>query len=165
MKKKIALFIIICISLFFIYLVTVLGKKNIGLCVDRLGLTKNSFQLKIDKNVSCKDLYIYWLGETEYTKGEEFNKILIYHQKFQSGILDSYGKNEFLIKYKSVNYKKMGILKLHPYAKHNYNVGIKLDADNLIINWSIENWYEHNIWQGNDTIRLTAESVNSVKNP
>ena len=156
MKKKIALLIIVCISLIFIFSVIILGKENVGLCIDKLGLTKNSFRFNVDKNISCKDLYIYWFGETEYTKGEELNKILVYHQKFQSDILDSYGKNEFLIKYKDINYKKMGILKLHPYAKHNYKVEIKLEDDNLIVGWCIENWYESDKHQSVDTINIKA---------
>lgn len=159
MKKKNKYFS--CIFLFFIVISIVvflwIGKMNIGLIIDRLGMTKNSFHIDIDKKLSSKDLSIYWIGESDYyikEDEEKLNRILIYHQKFQSDILDSYGKNRFLIKYKDINYKKIGILKLHPYAKHNYKIRIILEDDNMIINWSIKNWYDPNVVLGTDTIRL-----------
>jgi hypothetical protein len=156
MKKRnkvfsgIFLFIII-LAVLFIFRI---GKMNVGLFIDKLGLTKNSFQFIVDDKISYEDLFIYWFGETDYTKGEEFNKILIYHRKFQSDILDSYGKNVFLIKYKDTDCKRVGILKLHAYSKHNYKIDLKLDGENLIIDWSIKNWYETDIYQGSDTVRI-----------
>jgi hypothetical protein len=159
MKKKnkyfltIVLFIITFVIIFFLWI----GKMNIGLLIDRLGITKNSFQIDVDKSISSKDLFIYWFGEPDYYTKEnedELNRILIYHQTFQSDIVDSYGKNRFLIKYKDIYYMGVNILKLQAYSKHNYKINLKLEADNLIIDWSIKNWYDSDISQGLDTIKV-----------
>jgi hypothetical protein len=130
---------------------------NIGLIIDRLGMTKNSFQVDVDKSISSKDLYIYWFGEPNYhTKenADELNRILVYHRDFQSDIVDSYGKNKFLIKYKETYYKGVGFFKLHTYSKHNYKVNLKLEDENLIIDWSIKNWYDSDKYQGLDTVKV-----------
>lgn len=128
-------------------------KKNIGLFIDKTGLTKNTFNINIDNNLSHKDLFIYWLGETEYH--EDINKVLIYHHKLQSDIPETYGKNRFLLKYKKIRFSKIGILKLNPYAKHKYTISLKLHNNNLIIDWNIRNWYDPDIFSGNDTIKIT----------
>jgi hypothetical protein len=130
---------------------------NIGLFIDRLGMTKNSFQIDVDKSISPNDLYIYWFGEPDYYTKEnedELNRILVYHRKFQSDIVDSYGENRFLIKYKDTYYKGTSIFKLQAYSKHKYKINLKLEEENLIIDWSIKNWYDSDIYQGLDTVKV-----------
>jgi hypothetical protein len=48
----------------------------------------------------------------------------------------------------------MGILKLHAYSKYNYKIDLELIKDDLIIDWSIRNWYDPKIYQGRDTIKI-----------
>ena len=161
MKKKFYIGIALIVVMFTLLLIFGIGKVNIGLFLDKLGLTKNTFYINIDKDISSKDLYIYWFGEPDYYIKEDENKlnrILIYHQKIQSDILDSYGKNWFLVKYKNISYRKIGVFKTHAYSKYNYKIDLRLDEDNLIIDWRIKNWYNTEIYQGMDTISIDDTS-------
>jgi hypothetical protein len=156
-KNKYFLYIIPFFITFVIMFFLWLGKINIGLFIDRLGITKNSFLIDVDKSISSKDLFIYWFGEPDYYTKEnedELNRILIYHRKFQSDIIDSYGGNRFLIKYKDTYHKRMGIFKSQAYSKHNYKINMKLEDEKLIIDWSIKNWYDSDIYQGLDTVKI-----------
>jgi len=157
MKKNFYIGIILITIIFIFLLVILVGKMNIGLFFDKIGLTKNTFEISVDQDVYSKDLYIYWFGEPDYYIKEDYeklNRLLVYHRKMQSDILDSYGKNWFLIKYKNISYDKIGILKLHAYSKHNYKIDLKLSEDNLIVTWNIKNWYDSEIYQGRDTIKI-----------
>ena len=130
-----------------------LGKFNVGLIIDKIGLTHNKFDIIIDKKIPPKDLYIYWLGEHGSGIKEECSKLQIHHLGDKMDIPDLYGKNAFVIKYKDKLYNKMGIYKFHGFSKYHYKIDLKLEGDNLIIDWSISNWYDPKVWQGCDTIR------------
>lgn len=153
-RSKILLILVLFVLILSITIFSFLGKVKVGLFIDKMNLTHNSFIINVDKSVIQSDLYLYWLGETEYTDEKVKNKILIYHHKIQSDIPDSYGKNWLLIKYKDKVYNKAGILKLYPYAKHDYKFDIRMQDENFIINWKISNWYTPDIYQGTDTLKL-----------
>ena len=130
-----------------------LGKENVGLIIDRIGLTNNKIQINIEKQINPNDLYIYWIGETEYTRGTEHNQMLIYHTVLQSDIPSSYGKNKFIIKYQDKTSDKIAIFKKHAFSKYNYTFNCKLENDVLIVSWSIINWYDADN-KGSVTIEL-----------
>ena len=124
-------------------------KELVGLSVDRMGIIRNTFDLRMDDKLRPYN-YIYWLGEN----GTEVDdRMLLFYQRFNQGIPDYYGKNRFVIKTKSDStlYNKMGILKLYAFAKHHYSIDLKLNDTLLIVDWSIDNWYSEKI-SSTDTI-------------
>ena len=124
-------------------------KELVGLSVDRMGITRNTFDLRVDDKLRPY-IYIYWLGKN----GTEVDdRMLLFYQRFNQGIPDYYGKNRFVIKTKSDStlYNKMGILKLYAFAKHHYFIDLKLNDTLLIVDWSIDNWYSEKI-SSTDTI-------------
>lgn len=157
-KKRICMTLLSIIVGLVIFSIIFTRKEKIGLFFDKLGVFHNSFLIEVDKSISTNDLYIYWFGETDYTNDREYNKILVYHRNFQSDILDSYGKNRFVLVYKEITYEKIGIFKTHPYSKYNYNIKIKEEKNNIIINWNIENWYEQGL-TGSDTILVESNVI------
>ena len=42
-------------------------------------------------------------------------------------------------------YDKIGILKLHAFAKHNYEINLSMNDTLLIVHWNIDNWYSKKI--------------------
>jgi hypothetical protein len=145
----IVLLLIIEIFLFFSFL---FGKQGFGRVIDKIGISDNSFDIQIDKELQ-KDLFIYWFGETEFTNDSIKNKLLIYHRNLQADIIDSYGPNRFLIQYKELSFDKIGVWKTYAYAKHKYFIKIRKEQKKLIFEWKISNWYEMVI-NGNDTVEL-----------
>lgn len=148
---------IICIIiglalLFFVLLFFISGKKGIGQIIDKIGFTQDLYEINISKDL-IMDVYIYWYGET--TNGPKDNKMLIYYRSQQSKIPPSYGINTLEIRYKDICYDKISIWKTHAYVKYNYNIKIsKIQKNKLLITWHISNWYDPEIYQGRDTIRL-----------
>ena len=153
-KRKIALIILTIFLIIMIIFSHLLGKQRIGLVIDKTGITNNKFQITIDEKINPNDLFIYWIGETEYTRGKEYNQMLIYHIVLQSDVPPSYGKNRFMIKYKDKSSDKAGILKLYAYSKHKYVFDIKLDNDILDIKWCIKNWYDPDSFEGSISLDI-----------
>lgn len=156
MKKvhKIIFLIIALIALFVVAIFFILGKKGVGQIVDKLEITSDVYEVRIDKNYSL-DTYIYWYGET--SNGPKDNKILFYHRSKVSDIPPSYGYNGFEIKYKTTTFDKIKFWKIFPYAKYKYRINIKSFGENMIIEWNISNWYDDNIHQGMDTIQIAKD--------
>ncbi|MDR2037603.1 MAG: hypothetical protein LBQ60_06740 [Bacteroidales bacterium] len=98
-RLKIGLIFVLVFLIISSFLIYLLGRENIGLAIDRIGVTKNKFHITIDEKINTKDLYIYWIGETEYTRNTEYNQMLIHHVVLQCDVSPSYGKNKFIIKY------------------------------------------------------------------
>jgi hypothetical protein len=140
------IFIFISISYFYFF-----HKRELGLVIDKMGMRSNTYKIAIDDEIQ-RDTYIYWLGEVPFHAKK--NQLLIYHRTLQADILPSYGKNWILIQVRNISYTKMGIFKYESYSKHNYLIDIKLENESLIINWKISNWYDLDIYQGIDTIKL-----------
>lgn len=133
-------------------------KRVLGLICDKVGITKNTFEVEIDKKLEYYT-FIYWYGETPHPAKK--NRLLIFYRFPQSDIPPSPGKNWIKIQiFEDIIYSNMGIYKLQSFSKHNYRISIKLVNDSVIINWRIDNWYETEVMQGNDTIVLTKTEKN-----
>ena len=139
MKKRILVVLIVSI-------LTLLGieksssiKEYIGLVMDKIGITQNTYDIHIDEDLRPY-IYIYWTGDNGVNDSD---KILLYHRSYFQEIPNYYGKNKFLIQTESdsVLYNRIGILKLHAYSKHNYKIDLNLSDTLLILSWSIDNWY------------------------
>ncbi|MCM1722954.1 hypothetical protein [Bacteroides ovatus] len=128
-------------------------KRTLGLIFDKVGITKNTFEVEIDNELK-RHTFIYWYGETPHPAKR--NRQLIFYRFLQSDIPPSHGKNWIKIQiFEDIIYNHMGIYKLESFSKHNYHISIKLVNETVIINWRIDNWYETEIMQGSDTIALT----------
>lgn len=152
MRLKFKMILLITSLIVFSICVFKFWKPEMGIIIDRTGFTKNNVNVIIDNAISRKDLYIYWHSETDDPK--EFNQLLIYHFSKMQEIPSSYGKNFISIKYKNIVYNKIGLFKYQASSKHNYNISLKIENDNLIIDWYINNWYDPDIIQGSDTIKI-----------
>jgi hypothetical protein len=118
--------------------------EYIGLAIDKMGITQNTYNIRIDDKIEPY-VYLYWVGENGTN---DVDKLLLYHRTFYQRIPDnSYGKNRILIKTKSDSmlYDKIGILKLHAFAKHNYEINLSMNDTLLIVHWNIDNWYSKKI--------------------
>ena len=158
MKWKNVIFI--CFPIILIVVISTLFfnkqfKIFLGTGIDILGFTKNTFQINIDPKLSSNDIYLYWMSPTEYGSENEMNKLLVYHRNFQIDIPDSYGKNIIVLKYKDLTSNRMGIFKKHACSKYHYKFDIKLDNNDIIINWSIKNWYDTDSLEG--IIRMNTQ--------
>jgi len=142
----IVVLILLCITAYFLFL----GKKQAGRLIDKINLSNNSYDIQIDDRL-INDIYIYWLGENST---REHNKMLIYHRSLQSEIPPSYGANKLLIKHKGEIYDKIGVWKEYAYSKYVYSIKINKVDSFLVIDWKIKNWYDPDIMQGNDTIKI-----------
>ena len=156
MKKKsikMGLFGFLFFALIIILSFTLLGKKGIGLIIDKINLSKDTYNIQIDKDIR-KDVFIYWFGET-VIEGEK-NKMLIFYKTFQAKIPPSYGANWIEIRYKDAICNKICIWKINSYSKYKYNINVNKENDNLLIQWKIDSWYDLEDFSiGGDTIRIS----------
>jgi len=151
-KIKIGLFFSLVLILIILLSVALIGKKGIGLIIDKVNLSKDTYDIQIDKDIR-NDVFIYWFGET-VDKGEK-NRMLIYHKTFQAKIPSSYGANWIEIRYKDIIYNKIGIWKIYAYSKYNYCIDVSKDNNNLLVQWKIVSWYDSKDSSiGKDTIKI-----------
>ena len=125
--------------------------EYVGLAMDKMGITRNDYKICVDDKIRPY-IYIYWIGDNG-TNDED--RLLLYHQTFYQEIpKNSYGKNKILIKTKSdsILYDKIGLLKLHAFAKHNYEIKLSMNDTLLIVHWSIDNWYSKKISKTDTTV-------------
>lgn len=153
MKKeyKIILLTAVFIILLMIALFLTIGKYGIGQIIDKWGITHDVYEVKVDKEF-WKHTYIYWYGGSNNVPKD--NRMLFYYLSKQADIPPFYGDNGFEIKYKETTYDKIRFWKMFSYSKYNYYINIKPFNNNMIVEWHISNWYDPEIYQGRDTIKL-----------
>ncbi len=148
---KIILLIIGIIILGIISLYMIGGKEVIGQIMDKSGMTSNKYEITVDKEF-LYDTFIYWYGET--VKGPKDNRLLFYHRNEIMEIPSFYGVNGFEIKYKTITYDRIKFFKTFPYSKYNYIIKIKFVDGDMVVEWKIYNWYDPDVLQGSDTIKI-----------
>lgn len=145
MKKIISILILVIVILLLSNIDCLsITKRYVGLFIDKIGITHNSFDISIEDRLKS-DTYIYWMGDNG-TKEPDI--LLLYHRGlFQNIPTDYYGKTKLVIKMNSdsILYDKIGLLKLESFSKHNYKIELKQRDSLLIINWSIDNWYSEEL--------------------
>lgn len=152
MRKIIITVAILVIGALFLGYMYNFQKNLLGRICDKAGITKNTFEVEIDKKIE-NYTFIYWYGETPYPAKK--NRLLIFHRFPQSDIPASQGKNWIRIQIGDFIYDNIGIYKPESFSKHNYRINVKLVDDKFVVDWCISNWYEPEIIQGIDTVVLT----------